>query len=68
MNKKKKDKKKKSKKEIKEGEEEEEEEDEEGKAIKAIEAEYLANKDKVIKMLVERIMDVKIEFPKNLKR
>ena len=35
----------------------------EDKEILAIEAEYKANKDKVITMLVERIMDVKIEFP-----
>lgn len=30
--------------------------------------EYTANKEKVIDFLVERIMNVKIEFPENLRR
>ena len=35
----------------------------EDKEIEDIEKEYIANKDKVIDMLVQRIMDVNIEFP-----
>ena len=38
------------------------------KQITKIEKEYETNKSQVIDFLVERIMDVQIEFPENLKK